>query len=73
MTRRALGESARGVPLSMSTIRPEYLHSHLHDPLTVREAPDEEEDEDEEEEDNKDEDDSEEGDEDDDENSGYSM
>ena len=50
----------RGVPLSMSRIRPEYLDAHASDRLIFREEPDEGEDE--EEEDKKDEDDREEGD-----------
>lgn len=66
-SRCGLGEVARGVPLSMSIIRSEYLDARPYDPARFREEPDEEEEEEEE-----DEGDTEEGD-DDDENSGYSV
>ncbi len=67
---------ARGVPLSMSIIRSEYLDAHPYDRAAIadvrfRDEPEEEEEEDEEE--KKDEGDIEEGDDDDDENSGYSV
>ena len=65
----------RGVPLSMSRIRTEYLDADYSDALTVgdvrfREEPGKEEDE--EEDDKEDEGDREEEDEDDDQNGGYS-
>jgi hypothetical protein len=59
-------EVARGVPLSMSIIRSEYLDAYPCDRVRFREEPDEEEEEEEE-------GDAEEGDDDDDENSGYSV
>lgn len=62
---------SRGVPLSMSRTRPEYLDAHASDRLIFRKEPDEEEDEDEE--DKKDEDDREEGEEDDDQHGGFSV
>jgi len=68
---------ARGVPLSMSIIRSEYLDAHPYDRAAIadvrfRDEPEEEEEEEDEEE-KKDEGDIEEGDDDDDENSSYSV